>query len=173
MDLRRSEGANDPDVHVQEVARVGGLIELALVREALGVGSYAVVAVPAVGVDSSDEGGGRVEGGPNELLDAVEADVEAAAGCRTAAALSGARASLWEVARELCVPVLSLDGHAAAGGGGQPWPSRSCSPSAPRGSRERQRRLARRVGRWGGSPGPLGLSRLSPRAAAGSGSAAC
>ena len=44
-------------------------------REALGVGGYAVV---AVGVASFCDGGGRVGGVRNKLLDAVEADVEAA-----------------------------------------------------------------------------------------------
>jgi hypothetical protein len=64
-------------VHVQEVATVGGLVELALVRETPGVGGYAVI---TVGVDSLCDGGRHVEGVGNKLLDAVglEADVEAA-----------------------------------------------------------------------------------------------
>ena len=52
-----------------------GLVELALVREALGVGGYAVV---AVGVASLRERGRRVGGVGDKLLDAVETDVEAA-----------------------------------------------------------------------------------------------
>ena len=43
VDVRCGERADD--VHVQEVATMGGLVEFALVREALGVGGYAVVAV--------------------------------------------------------------------------------------------------------------------------------
>ena len=52
-----------------------GLVELALVREALGVGGYAVI---AGGVASLGERGRRVGGAGNELLHAVETDVEAA-----------------------------------------------------------------------------------------------
>ena len=50
-----------------------GLVELALVREALGVGGYAVI---AVGVASFCDGGGRIGGISYKLLDAVEADVD-------------------------------------------------------------------------------------------------
>ena len=71
--MRRGEEADD--VHVQEVAAVRGLVELALVREALGVGGYAV---DAVGMASLRKGGRRVGGVGNKLLDVVEADVEAA-----------------------------------------------------------------------------------------------
>ena len=73
VDVRRSEGADD--AHAQEVAAVGGLIELALVREMPGVGGYAVI---TLGVDSLCDGSGCVGGVGNRLLDAVEADVEAA-----------------------------------------------------------------------------------------------
>ena len=45
-----------------------------MVREALGVGGYAVI---AVGVASLREGSRRVGDVSNKLLDAVEADVEA------------------------------------------------------------------------------------------------
>ena len=60
-------------------------------REALGIGGYAVI---AVGVDSFGEGDGRVEGGCDELLDAVdrEANVEAAVQDGGGVHWSGARA---------------------------------------------------------------------------------
>ena len=41
---------------------------------------------------------------------------------------------MWEVARGLCVPVLSLDRHAVAGGAAL-WSSRPCLQSTPRGSK--------------------------------------
>ena len=66
---------------------------------------------------------GRVEGVGNKLLDEVEADVEAAMQ-NGGGVVRRARASIWEVARALCVPVLSLDRSAAAAAavvvGGQP-----------------------------------------------------
>ena len=74
LDVRRVEGADD--VHVQGVADVRRLVQLALVRdrEAPGVRRDAVI---AMGVGGLGERGGRVDSAPNQLSDTVEADMEA------------------------------------------------------------------------------------------------
>jgi hypothetical protein len=75
-----------------------------------------------VGVASFCDGGGRVGGVSNKLLDAVEADVEAA--MQNDGDMGGREGvDVWEVVHPLCVPVLSLDRSAVAAaavtGGGE------------------------------------------------------
>ena len=73
--MRREQRADD--VHVDHLLPgYDGLFLLPLCGiETPGIGGYTVI---TVGEDSLCNGGGRVEGVGNKLLDAVEADVEAA-----------------------------------------------------------------------------------------------
>ena len=111
-------------------------------REALGVGGYAVV---AVGVASFCDGGGRVGGVRNKLLDAVEADVEAA--------------------MQDGGGVVGREGGDVGGGAG---PGRTPAVRADLVSRQERGGGGGGDGK-GGSLGPLGLACTAPLAAAGDG----